>query len=314
MKVATAGITIALFTTTLCSALPPTKKDRVHDVPLSDKEHFTNEEHNADYDHEAFMGREEAHEYEDLSPEESKERLGKIVDKIDKDNDGFVTEEELINWIKYVQHKYITDDTNRMWDEHDIEADNSLKWESYRKRTYGYEHEPEDDETSYKDMIDKDKRKWDAADLDKDGKLSKEEFSAFIHPEETEHMKDIVVLETIEDIDKDKDGFISLEEYIADMWPNKDSDEPDWVRTEREQFGNYRDKNGDGKMDPSEVKHWILPPNYDHSEAEAKHLLHEADINEDGQLTKEEILEKYDVFVGSQATEYGEALQRHDEF
>ena len=54
--------------------------------------------------------------------------------------------------------------------------------------------EPEDDETSYKDMIDKDKRKWDAADLDKDGKLSKEEFSAFIHPEETEHMKDIVVL------------------------------------------------------------------------------------------------------------------------
>ena len=64
------------------------------------------------------------------------------------------------------------------------------------------------------------------------------------------------------------------------MWPNKDSEEPDWVKTEREQFGNYRDKNGDGKMDHSEVKHWILPPNYDHSEAEAKHLLHEADINE----------------------------------
>ena len=35
---------------------------------------------------------------------------------------------------------------------------------------------------------------------------------------------------------------------------------------------------------------------------------------QDGKLTKEEILEKYDVFVGSQATEYGEALQRHDEF
>ena len=32
MKVATAGITIALFTTSLCSALPPTKKERVHDV------------------------------------------------------------------------------------------------------------------------------------------------------------------------------------------------------------------------------------------------------------------------------------------
>ena len=64
----------------------------------------------------------------------------KIVDKIDKDNDGFVTEEELIDWIKYVQHKYITDDTNKMWDEHDIEADGALKWESYRSRIYGYEH------------------------------------------------------------------------------------------------------------------------------------------------------------------------------
>lgn len=61
------------------------------------------------------------------------------MDKIDKDGDGFVTEEELINWIKYVQHKYITDDTDRMWEEHDSEGD-TLTWESYRKRTYGYEH------------------------------------------------------------------------------------------------------------------------------------------------------------------------------
>jgi hypothetical protein len=31
-------------------------------------------------------------------------------------------------------------------------------------------------------------------------------------------------------------------------------------------------------------------------------------------LTKEEILSKYDLFVGSQATDFGEALNRHDEF
>lgn len=34
---------------------------------------------------------------------------------------------------------------------------------------------------------------------------------------------------------------------------------------------------------------------------------------QDGKLTKEEILDKYDVFVGSQVTNYGEALL-HDEF
>ena len=33
-------------------------------------------EHNAQYDHEAFLGKDEAEATEDLSPEKSKERLG----------------------------------------------------------------------------------------------------------------------------------------------------------------------------------------------------------------------------------------------
>lgn len=36
--------------------------------------------------------------------------------------------------------------------------------------------------------------------------------------------------------------------------------------------------------------------------------------NQDGRLTKAEIVDKYDLFVGSQATDFGEALTRHDEF
>ena len=48
--------------------------------------------------------------------------------------------------------------------------------------------------------------------------------------------------------------------------------------------------------------------------AEAKHLVHESDSDGDKELTKQEILEKYDLFVGSQATDFGEALVRHDEF
>lgn len=35
---------------------------------------------------------------------------------------------------------------------------------------------------------------------------------------------------------------------------------------------------------------------------------------QDGKLTREEILDKYNVFVGSQVTDFGEALLRHDEF
>ena len=68
---------------------------------------------------------------------------------------------------------------------------------------------------------------------------------------------------------------------------------------------------------------WIIPPDFDHSEAEAKvisivqhhilpislfipfisqHLVFESDVDGDGHLTKEEILEKYDLFVGSQVS------------
>lgn len=61
------------------------------------------------------------------------------MDKIDKDHDSFVTEEELQQWIQYVQKKYVLEDTERMWKDHEVESD-QLTWESYRQRTYGYEY------------------------------------------------------------------------------------------------------------------------------------------------------------------------------
>jgi len=77
--------------------------------------------------------------------------------------------------------------------------------------------EPETTEEfkTYTRMKERDRRRWKVADVDGDDSLTKEEFQNFIHPEDVAHMKDIVVIETIEDIDKDGDGKISLEEYIS---------------------------------------------------------------------------------------------------
>ena len=47
---------------------------------------------------------------------------------------------------------------------------------------------------------------------------------------------------------------------------------------------------------------------------ETRHLVSEADSDGDGSLTKDEIVEKHDLFVGSQATDFGDILLRHDEF
>ena len=43
---------------------------------LSDEKHYEGDEHNTDYDHEAFLGKEESKTFDQLTPEESKERLG----------------------------------------------------------------------------------------------------------------------------------------------------------------------------------------------------------------------------------------------
>ncbi|NWI11959.1 RCN3 protein, partial [Crypturellus soui] len=96
--------------------------------------------------------------------------------------------------------------------------------------------------------------------------------------------------------------------------PEPGQPEPEWVRTEREQFSRYRDLDGDGRLDAAEVAHWLRPPAADPDELEAKHLVHEADSDKDGALSADEILSHWDLFVGSQATSYGHDLTRpHDE-
>ena len=66
-------------------------------------------------------------------------------------------------------------------------------------------------------MQDRDRRRWDLADEDGDQKLTKTEFTNFLHPEEASHMRDIVVQETLEDIDKDGDN-VSLRRLEEDYW------------------------------------------------------------------------------------------------
>ncbi|RWS07593.1 calumenin-like protein [Dinothrombium tinctorium] len=267
------------------------KDDNAHsrplDQPLSDKEHYSKGEHNVEYDHEAFLGREEAKTFDQLSPEESKLRLTAIVKKIDKDSDGFVTFEELRDWIHRSQRNYILEDVERQWKSHNPDNKSKISWDDYRRVTYGFMDDidnavQEEDATTYKEMMRRDKRRWQLADVDKDNSLNKDEFIDFLHPEESEHMRDVVIEETLEDIDKNKDGKVSVDEYISDMYaPDATAEDvPEWVVRERQQFHDYRDKNKDGFMDRDEIREWIIPPDYDHSEAEAKHLILESDTDQ----------------------------------
>jgi calumenin len=54
---------------------PDEKHTRAHDS-ISHASHLQNEEHNPQYDHEAFLGEDQAKTFDQLTPEESKRRLG----------------------------------------------------------------------------------------------------------------------------------------------------------------------------------------------------------------------------------------------
>lgn len=261
-----------------------------------------------------------------LSPEESRNRLAAIFDRIDKDLDGLLTQDELSKWIHRIARRNIESGTRRKWNRHNPYGSSRLSWQEYRKSMYGLPLHWEEDQHPQQDadghkvnrMIRTDRRRWLAADRNGDEMLDIEEFEAFLYPEEKEHMAEVVAIETLETVDKNGDGMVDLNEYIEDIFPDLNGGSlPNYAQEEVELFRNRRDTNGDGQLDLQEMIAYTHRSEDDHPEAEALHLVHSADSDSDGKLSKQEVLENYDLFVGGQVTDYGEALLKlpnHDEF
>ena len=65
-----------------------------------------------------------------------------IFVKIDKDQDGSLTLAELTDWIRHVQLRYVTRDTDRQWKDYDSDGNLlHLKWGVYLERTYGHKED-----------------------------------------------------------------------------------------------------------------------------------------------------------------------------
>ena len=63
-----------------------------------------------------------------------------IYDKIDKDQNGEISDEELTQWIRHVQMRYVMSDTDRQWRDHipEDEEKTLLTWDVYKEKTYGH--------------------------------------------------------------------------------------------------------------------------------------------------------------------------------
>lgn len=300
------------ITRSISLAVPnPAHKSRVIDKPLSDKQHFNGKdhnEHNVEFDHDAFLGKEEAKKFDSMSPTESQEQLRLIFVKIDKNGDERISEEELKDWMRQVQINTMKTETRKQWKDVNPTNKEFLTWEEYEKHAW------EDDEADA-EMIARDHRKWEIADVDHNSLLSFEEFHSFVHPESVEHMKEYVIQETMEDVDTDKDGRISFQEYITDAAHDADDEDGEnagWDKEEEEEFKLELDKNNDSYLDYQEIRDWIIPNEDEHIMEETKHLFREGDFNTDGYLSVEEVVNSYDLFAGSSATDYGDMLTKDE--
>ncbi|KAL6729338.1 hypothetical protein Aduo_000404 [Ancylostoma duodenale] len=77
-----------------------------------------------------------------------------------------------------------------------------------------------------------------------------------------------------------------------------------------QRFMKEYDTDGDGVLRGDEVRRWLIPDVKTVAKQEASHLISGADKDKDGKLTIPEILDAHQLFVGSEATNYGEDLHK----
>lgn len=283
-----------------------------------DHGHYSNGEHNADFDHEAILGSvKDAEEYDQLPAMEAKRRLEILLVKMDRDNDKHIDRKELHSWILRSFRMLSEEESSERMDEVDEDEDGYVTWAEYIAETYGIK-DPEDqqlldqeDQVEEQRLLREDRQLFNAADKNIDGRLDDMEFLAFSHPEESPDMLPIILQQTLEEKDTNSDGLIDFQEYIGDKGKEQDRE---WLLTEKDKFDNDHDKDGNGILDRNEILAWVVPTNEDIAEDEVDHLFAAADDDNDDLLSFLEILDHHDVFVGSEATDYGDHLHNLDRF
>ncbi|RTG84103.1 uncharacterized protein DC041_0011479 [Schistosoma bovis] len=246
-------------------------------------------QHYSEYDHDLVTGSHEySQKFKELDPEEAKLQLGKLFHKIDIDNDLKIDKEELKVLFKafftYHIHSVIflyvfissldLEASKPRFKEYDANGDGQVAWSEYTNKIYGYT----------------------AQELEDFRKDSKNDTKLFIQSLDEEKLK-------FDSADQDKTGYLNETEFVAFEHPhNYRHMAPYELKHTLRDF----DKDKDGFINELEY----LADGFDKTAAdETEHLFNETDKDKDGLLTKEEVLDQHDLWVGSQATDYGRHLE-----
>ncbi|CAL8106683.1 unnamed protein product [Calicophoron daubneyi] len=285
------------------------------DIPVHSEHYDSEGNHDVTFDHELISGsHEDAETFKELEPEEAKARLSNLIEKMDTNKDGKIDKEELTEWIFSSLINLDLEDVRARLKDNDMNGDGVVTWDEYTSKTYGYSEaelkklreEMGNETKTFLNTIEEEYLRFSCADLDKDGKLNETEYAAFEHPNNYRHMAPYEVIHTLRGYDKNKDGAIDEKEYMGDSELSGAQ-----LQMERENFKKY-DKDGDGKLDREEMASWVAPGFRVTAASETNHLFSVTDKNNDNILTKEEILNQHEMWVGSEATDYGRRLQRDE--
>nr|XP_002122894.2 reticulocalbin-2-like [Ciona intestinalis] len=253
-----------------------------------------------------------------------KELLLKLVkNKMDLNKDEFVDREELVQWSQKSLNRFETEASREEFSSVDENEDGKVTWEEYSSFLYGedfaIDHEdfknPQSDEWSgFVDRYNREKVMFAAADDNTDHGLTLDEYIDFKHPQFNPKTKRLLLNETLSRVDLNMDGGISLEEFLADYKKNNKENDQDWKIVETDKFKEDLDLDKDGLLKGEEVVMMVATDNFKEAEDEADHLIEETDEDQDGKLSPDEIVNNHELWVESDATDYGRQLMlNHDE-
>ncbi|CAL4122170.1 unnamed protein product [Meganyctiphanes norvegica] len=299
-------------------------KEKEEHGPRSPRDHGHNVdgEHNTAFDHESILGSSKAaEEYDDLPPTEAKRRLEILLLKMDRNNDKQVDRTELHSWILRSFKMLSEEESAERMEEVDEDEDGYVTWSEYIAETYGIK-EPEDqelldpeDQDEEQKLLREDRELFNGADRNIDGRLDAKEFLSFTHPEEHPNLLPIILMQTLRDKDKNNDGVIDFQEFIGEKGDEEDSEadtDREFVRKQKIKFEKM-DKNNTGTLEKDELRP-LIETSEDIAEDEVDHLFAAADDDNNDFLSFLEILDHHDIFVGSEATDYGDHLHNLDRF
>ncbi|GAB2284982.1 hypothetical protein Dimus_019437 [Dionaea muscipula] len=238
-------------------------------------------------------------------------RLYSLFPKIDvAPEDGFVSEEELIEWNLELSRTEVLHRTQRELEVQDKNHDGFVSFAEYEPPSWS---KSSDSNFGY-DMGWWKEEHFNASDMDGDGLLNLTEFNDFLHPADTKNPKLLEWLcqEEIRERDTDKDGKVNFNEFFHGLFDlvrnyddeghNSSSHLDDSGEAPARKLFSQIDKDADGFLSGTELLPIIgklQPSERYYAKQQADYIISQADTDKDGRLTLTEMVDNPYVFYSA---------------